>query len=151
VPVIDHWWQTETGWAIAANPVGLGAMPVKYGSPSVPMPGYDLAVLDDGGAPVAAGTLGNIVVKLPLPPGCLPTLWNCRRPLPSKLSRRLSRPLPHRRRRLSRRGRLRFRHGPHRTTSSTSRGTGSPPARWRKCCQAIPTSPNAPLLAWPTR
>ncbi|MEZ2129995.1 MULTISPECIES: propionyl-CoA synthetase [unclassified Sinorhizobium] len=76
VPVIDHWWQTETGWPIAANPLGLGALPVKHGSPSVPMPGYDIRVLDDDGHPVPHGTLGNIVVKLPLPPGCLPTLWN---------------------------------------------------------------------------
>jgi propionyl-CoA synthetase len=75
-PVIDHWWQTETGWSICANPVGLGLMPVKYGSPGVPMPGYDLRVLDDAGHEVSAGTLGNIVVKLPLPPGALPTLWN---------------------------------------------------------------------------
>jgi propionyl-CoA synthetase len=76
VPVIDHWWQTETGWAIAANPIGLGALPVKHGSPSVPMPGYDVQVLDDAGHEVDAGQLGNITVKLPLPPGCLPTLWN---------------------------------------------------------------------------
>ncbi|PLX35885.1 MAG: propionyl-CoA synthetase [Hyphomicrobiales bacterium] len=76
VPVIDHWWQTETAWAIAGNPVGLGMLPVKYGSPTVPMPGYDVQVLDDAGHPVAQGSLGNIVVKLPLPPGCLPTLWN---------------------------------------------------------------------------
>ncbi|WP_306118801.1 MULTISPECIES: propionyl-CoA synthetase [unclassified Roseitalea] len=76
VPVIDHWWQTETGWAIAGNPVGLGRLPVKIGSPTVPMPGYDLQVLDDEGHRVPAGTLGNIVIKLPLPPSCLPTLWN---------------------------------------------------------------------------
>ncbi|WP_075215224.1 propionyl-CoA synthetase [Mongoliimonas terrestris] len=76
VPVVDHWWQTETGWAIAANPVGLGLLPVKHGSPTVPMPGYAVEVLDDAGHPVEAGKLGNIVVKLPLPPGCLPTLWN---------------------------------------------------------------------------
>lgn len=75
-PVIDHWWQTETGWAISGNPVGLGAFAVKYGSPGKPMPGYDVQVLDDGGNPVAPGTLGNIVVKLPLPPSCFPTLWN---------------------------------------------------------------------------
>ena len=75
-PVIDHWWQTETGWAIAGNPVGLGAIPVKIGSPGMAMPGYDIHVLDDEGQPVAAGELGNIVVKLPLPPSCLPTLWN---------------------------------------------------------------------------
>ncbi len=76
VPVIDHWWQTETGWTIAGNPVGLGQLPVKLGSPAVPMPGYDVQVLDDEGNPVAAGDMGNVVVKLPLPPSCLPTLWN---------------------------------------------------------------------------
>ncbi len=76
VPVYDHWWQTETGWTIAGNPVGLGALPVKYGSPTVAMPGYDIQVVDDEGHQVQAGTLGNVVVKLPLPPSCLPTLWN---------------------------------------------------------------------------
>ncbi|QND50936.1 propionyl-CoA synthetase [Phyllobacterium sp. 628] len=76
VPVIDHWWQTESGWPMAANPAGLGMLPVKYGSPTVPMPGYDVQVLDDAGHPVERGVLGNIVVKLPLPPACLPTLWN---------------------------------------------------------------------------
>ncbi len=76
VPVIDHWWQTETGWAIAANPLGLEELPVKIGSPSVAMPGFDVQVLDEGGHPVAPGTLGAIAIKLPLPPGTLPTLWN---------------------------------------------------------------------------
>ena len=76
VPVIDHWWQTETGWAIAANPVGLGQLPVKRGSATVAMPGFDVQVLDDAGHPVESGKLGNIVVKLPLPPSCLPTLWH---------------------------------------------------------------------------
>jgi propionyl-CoA synthetase len=75
VPVIDHWWQTETGSPIAANPMGLGPLPLKYGSPSVAMPGYDIDVLDEGGHEVKRGTLGAICVKLPLPPGCLPTLW----------------------------------------------------------------------------
>jgi propionyl-CoA synthetase len=75
VPVIDHWWQTETGWPIAGNPVGLGALPVKYGSPTVPMPGYDIHVLDESHGEVEPGKIGAIVVKLPLPPGCLPTLW----------------------------------------------------------------------------
>jgi propionyl-CoA synthetase len=74
VPVIDHWWQTETGWPVASNPLGLETLPVKHGSPSVPMPGYDIEVLDDAGHAVPTGTLGNVVVKLPLPPGCLPTL-----------------------------------------------------------------------------
>ncbi len=76
VPVIDHWWQTETGWTIAGNPMGLGQLPVKYGSPTVPMPGYAMDVLDDEGNSLPSGELGNIVVKMPLPPGCLPTLWN---------------------------------------------------------------------------
>ncbi|WP_407521149.1 propionyl-CoA synthetase [Methylobacterium oryzisoli] len=75
VPVVDHWWQTETGWPIAANPVGLGLLPVKHGSPTVAMPGYDVQVLDEGGKPVAADTMGTIAIRLPLPPGCLPTLW----------------------------------------------------------------------------
>jgi propionyl-CoA synthetase len=76
VPVIDNWWQTETGWPVAGNPIGLGLLPVKYGSAAVPLPGYDVQVLDDAGHPVAKGTLGNVVIKLPLPPGCLPTFWN---------------------------------------------------------------------------
>ena len=76
VPVIDHWWQTETGWAIVGNPLGLDRLPVKHGSPTVPMPGYELHVLDDAGHEVPPGTLGNIAIKLPLPPGCLPTFWN---------------------------------------------------------------------------
>ncbi len=76
VPVIDHWWQTETGSPISQNPVGLGLLPVKYGSPGVPMPGYDVQVLDDAGHPAPNGTLGNVAIKMPLPPGCLPTLWN---------------------------------------------------------------------------
>ena len=74
-PVIDHWWQTETGWCIAGNPVGLGQLPIKYGSPTVPMPGYDVRVLDEQCREVPAGKMGSIVIKLPLPPACLPTLW----------------------------------------------------------------------------
>ena len=76
VPVYDHWWQTETGYTIAGNPAGLEALPVKIGSPTVPMPGYDVQILDEGGNPMPAGELGAIAVKLPLPPGTLPTLWN---------------------------------------------------------------------------
>ncbi|MEO1280944.1 MAG: propionyl-CoA synthetase [Pseudomonadota bacterium] len=76
VPVIDHWWQTETGWAIAGNPVGLGMLPIKHGSPTVPMPGYQLDVLDEHGKPVDVGESGTLAIKLPLPPSCLPTLWN---------------------------------------------------------------------------
>ena len=75
-PIIDHWWQTETGWAIAGYPLGLEDMPVKVGSSGVAMPGFDVCILDDDGAAVPAGKLGNIAVKLPLPPSCLPTLWN---------------------------------------------------------------------------
>ena len=75
VPVIDHWWQTETGWCIAGNPVGLGALPVKYGSATVPMPGYDVQIVDEGCKQVPDGKMGSIVIKLPLPPSCLPTLW----------------------------------------------------------------------------
>ena len=76
VPVIDHWWQTETGWAIASSPMGIEKLPVKIGSPSVAMPGWDVQILDEGGNPSKAGELGAIAVKLPLPPGTLPTLWN---------------------------------------------------------------------------
>ncbi|MGR3376085.1 propionyl-CoA synthetase [Salipiger abyssi] len=76
VPVIDHWWQTETGWGIAANPIGIEELPIKLGSPSVPMPGYDVRILDEGGHEVAPGELGAIAIKLPLPPGTLQTLWN---------------------------------------------------------------------------
>lgn len=76
VPVIDHWWQTETAWAIAGNPAGLGLLPVKYGSPTVPMPGYDLKVLSDNGEVLKPGEQGTLAIKLPMPPGCLPTLWN---------------------------------------------------------------------------
>ncbi|MEX0305042.1 MAG: propionate-CoA ligase PrpE [Leisingera sp.] len=75
-PVVDHWWQTETGWSIAANPLGIEELPTKLGSPAVPMPGYEVDILDEGGNPVAPGELGAIAVKLPLPPGTLPTLWN---------------------------------------------------------------------------
>ena len=75
VPVVDNWWQTETGWPIATNPRGLEPLPIKPGSPSVPVPGYDVRVLDPSGQEVAAGTEGAICLKLPLPPGTLPTLW----------------------------------------------------------------------------
>ena len=76
IPVVDHWWQTETGWAIAANCLGLEELPVKPGSPSRAVPGYDVQILDEAGGPVAAGDMGSIAIKLPLPPGCLPTLWH---------------------------------------------------------------------------
>ena len=76
VPVIDHWWQTETGWSIGANCVGLGMLPVKPGSCTKAVPGYDVRALGDDGQQLAAGQIGSLAIKLPLPPGCLPTLWN---------------------------------------------------------------------------
>ena len=76
VPVIDHWWQTETGWPIAANCLGLEPLPVKPGSPTKPVPGYDVRILDDEGSELPSGSSGHIALRLPLPPGCLPTLWN---------------------------------------------------------------------------
>jgi propionyl-CoA synthetase len=76
VPVIDHWWQTETGWPVAANPMGLEALPVKPGSPTKPVPGWDVRILDEAGDPAPPGADGAVVMRLPLPPGALPTLWN---------------------------------------------------------------------------
>mgnify|MGYP001158395455 FL=1 len=76
VPVIDHWWQTETGWPIVANPLGIEPLPIKTGSPTLAMPGYDVQVLSEEGKEVARDTLGAISIKLPLPPGSLPSLWN---------------------------------------------------------------------------
>ncbi len=75
IPIIDHWWQTETGWPIAADLMGLEPMPTKPGSPTMPVPGYDVRIVDADGAEMKAGETGEIVVRLPLPPGCLPTLW----------------------------------------------------------------------------
>jgi propionyl-CoA synthetase len=76
VPVIDHWWQTETGWPIGANCIGLGMLPVKPGSCTKAVPGYDVRVLADDGGELPPTQIGSIAIKLPLPPGCLPTLWN---------------------------------------------------------------------------
>ncbi|MHB8788609.1 MAG: propionyl-CoA synthetase [Desulfobulbaceae bacterium] len=75
IPVIDHWWQTETGWAIVANPMGIEQFPIKPGSPTVPVPGYDVRVVDHGGHELGPNQEGNIVIRLPLPPGTLATLW----------------------------------------------------------------------------
>jgi len=75
IPVIDHWWQTETGWAITGNCMGLETLPIKKGSASKPVPGFDLQVLDDQGNPLPRGEMGKMALKLPLPPGCLLTLW----------------------------------------------------------------------------
>ena len=76
VPVIDNWWQTETGWPIAANPAGIELLPVKPGSPTLPMPGYDVQILSEAGTPLGPGELGAVGIRLPLPPGTLATLWN---------------------------------------------------------------------------
>jgi propionyl-CoA synthetase len=76
VPVIDHWWQTESGWPMVCNPMGIEPQAVKPGSAGVPVPGYDVRVVDEAGGEVATGDIGSIVVRLPLPPGTLPTLWN---------------------------------------------------------------------------
>jgi propionyl-CoA synthetase len=87
-PVVDHWWQTETGWGIAANPMGIEPMEVKPGSPTVAMPGYDVQILSEDGEQMPDGEMGNIVIKLPLPPSCLPTLWgNDQRFIDSYLSK----------------------------------------------------------------
>ncbi len=75
MPVIDHWWQTETGWAIAANPLGIEQLPIKPGSPTVAVPGYDVRILNEEGEEQPDGEIGLIMIRLPLPPGCLPTLW----------------------------------------------------------------------------
>lgn len=76
VPVVDHWWQTETGWAIAANCLGIEPLPIKAGSPTKAVPGYNVQCLDEHGQEITTGDIGSIVIKLPMPPGCLPTLWN---------------------------------------------------------------------------
>ncbi len=75
VPVVDHWWQTETGWPIAANPLGIEQLPTEYGSSTVPMPGFDVRIVDESGSEMPQGGHGAIVIKLPLPPGCLLSLW----------------------------------------------------------------------------
>ncbi|MCB1725502.1 MAG: propionyl-CoA synthetase [Gammaproteobacteria bacterium] len=87
-PVVDHWWQTETGWAIASNPLGIEPMEIKPGSPTVAMPGYDVRILSEEGDEMPDGEMGNIVIKLPMPPSCLPTLWgNDQRFIDSYLSK----------------------------------------------------------------
>ena len=91
VPVIDHWWQTETGWAIVGNPLGLGMLPVKPGSPTVPLPGYDVQVVDSAGQPVPTGQMGSLVVKIAAPAGLFANPVAARCAYGGKLSKRISR------------------------------------------------------------
>ena len=151
VPVIDHWWQTETGWAIAGNPMGLGQLPVKHGSPTVAMPGYDVRIVDEQCNEMAAGKMGSIVVKLPLPPVLPADAVAAGRALQGKLPRGIPRLLQDRRRRLQGRRTAICSSWAAPTTSSMWRGTGSRPAAWRKCWRATRTSPNAPSSALPMR
>ena len=150
VPVYDHWWQTETGWPICGNPVGLGALPVKYGSPTVPMPGYDLQVLD------AVGQAGEArrdrharhqAAAAALVPA---DAVEQRRALPRQLPRRVPGLLHDLGCRLHRRGRLRLRHGAHRRRHQRRRATACRPGRWRRWSPGTRTSPNAPWSASPT-
>ena len=97
IPVVDNWWQTETGWPIAANPLGLTQFPLKAGSPTKPVPGFQVGVLDPAGKPVPAGEEGLIVMKLPLPPGTMATVWGDDSQVRVLISLRLRRLLPHRR------------------------------------------------------
>ena len=135
IPVIDHWWQTETGWPIAANCMGLEPLPVKPGSPTKPVPGYDVRILDEGRRLRRPGADGAVVIRLPLPPGALPTLWNDDARYVEVLPVGLRRLLPHRRRRPPRRGRLPVRHGAHRRRDqrrrapAVDRGDGGGPGR----------------------
>ena len=151
VPVIDHWWQTETGWAIAGNPLGLGMLPVKHGSPTVAMPGYDVRIVDEA-------VQGR----------CPPTRWarsssscRCRRRACRRCGSRTSAsgkaistnfPAITKPRTPASRTRTAISSSwgaP--TTSSMSRAIGSPPAAWRRCCRRTATSPNAPSSASRTR
>ena len=144
VPVVDHWWQTETGWCIAGNPVGLGLLPVKHGSPTVPMPGWDVQVVDESAKPVADGNMGSIVIKLPLPPGALPTLWQNDARMKESYLEEFPGFYKTVRRRLSRYRWLSLYHGPHgryhqrRWPSSLhrrhGRGSGLPSRCRRMCC-----------------
>ena len=150
-PVIDHWWQTETGWCIAGNPVGLGQLPVKHGSPTVPMPGYDVRVVDERCTQLPAGSMGSIVIKLPLPPGCLPTLWQAGRAFRGELPRPSSPvttrpPTPATRTRTAT-----STSWVAPTTSSTSPVTGFRPAAWRRCSAPTRTSRNARSSGSPMR
>ncbi len=127
-PVIDHWWQTETGWTIAGNPVGIERLPTKYGSPAVPMPGYDMRVLDDEGVEVSAGTLGQCGRDAAAAAGCAADALAGGRAVSGSVSGRISGLLPHVRRGVDGRGRLPVHHGAHRRHHQR----GGPPAFHRR-------------------
>ena len=150
VPVIDHWWQTETGWAIAGNPVGLGRLPVKHGSPTVPMPGYDVRVVDEACRDLAPGTMGSIVIRLPLPPGALPGSGSrtraCGRAISPSSPAATRPPTPG-----SRTLTATSTSWGAPTTSSTSPATACLPAAWKRCWPPTPMSPNARSSASTTR
>ena len=143
VPVIDHWWQTETGWPIAANCLGIEPLPVEPGSPTRAGPGWDVRVLDADGDELPAGEIGALVVKLPLPPGASPTLWNADERFREAYLVRFPGLLPDRRRRATSTRTATSSSWRAPTTSSTSPATGSRPARWRRCSPRTRTSPSA--------
>ena len=150
VPIVDHWWQTETGWPIAANPVGLGMLPIKLGSPSVPMPGYDVHVVDEATKPVPAGTMGSLVIKLPLPPGCLPTLYRQDERMRESYLNEFPGYYKTADAGLIDDDGISPSSG-GRTTSSTLRDTACRPVEWRRSSPHTRTLRNAPCLASRTR
>ena len=147
VPVIDHWWQTETGWCIAGNPVGLGMLPIKHGSPTVAMPGYDVRVVDEGSHELRAEQDGLDRDQAAAAAGLPADAVAGRRAHARKLSRRIPRLLQNRRRRLQGRGRLHLRHGPHRRHHQCRRPPALDRRHGRGARRRIPTSPNAPCSA----
>ena len=151
VPVVDHWWQTETGWPIVANPVGLGILPIKLGSPTVPMPGWDVAVVDEGCHPVAGRNdgldRGQAAAAARLPADALPAGRADARQLPQGVPRLSTRPPT---RAMSTRTAISTSWAAP-TTSSTSPATASRPAAWRRSSPPIRTSPNARCSASRTR
>ena len=144
VPIVDHWWQTETGWAICGNFVGLDPMPVKPGSCSVPSPGWNLEVLDEQGKPMKPGEVGALAAKLPLPPGTFPTLWNADERFRQAYLDGVSRLLQDRRRGLHRRGRLRLGDDAGRRRDQRRRPPPVDRPDRGSAGAATTTSPNAP-------
>ena len=148
--MIDHWWQTETGWPIVANPAGIELLPIKPGSPTRPLPGWDVQVLDASGKRVTDGTDGAIVVKLPMPPGSLPTLWNDdERFVSSYMAAFDGYYLTGDGGRIDDDG---YVYVMGRTDDVINvAATGSRRAGWRRCSPRTRTSPSARSSAWPTR